>query len=249
MGDMRVRSGRPADYEAIQEIARGSFQTSYALSPAQIDTLVSHVFSAESLEDWINDPDVEIRVVENDELILGFAVLDIAQEGTVHWLHVDPDARGSGVGTQLMEDARTTLSDHGFALQVRVLEDATEGKSFLERFGLTHTESAQIEYAGETFYEQVYTIGDRANDANQPVVDVPPYIEIDDRRLRIEKDEIPGSDAPFYPISSDDESNDQWGYFCSNCGSVDVSANGLDRLECGNCGNRHLADEWDAAYL
>ena len=41
----------------------------------------------------------------------------------------------------------------------------------------------------------------------------------------------------------------RWGYFCSECASTDVSADGLDRLECGNCGNTHRADQWDDAYL
>lgn len=56
---------------------------------------------------------------------------------------------------------------------------------------------------------------------------------------------VPGRDAPLFVLHTSEGRSDPYGYFYSNCGSTD----GLDRLGCGECGNLHLADEWDDSYL
>ncbi len=87
-------------------------------------------------------------------------------------------------------------------------------------------------------------------DANEPTVPVPESTPTDGTDRPVDRDEtIPGREAPFFPTYSGEDRTERYGYFCSNCGSTDVSADGLDRLECGACGNLHLADEWDDSYL
>lgn len=66
----------------------------------------------------------------------------------------------------------------------------------------------------------------------------------------VHRDEpIPGTDSPVFQLFTDPARTQTYGYFRSNRCETDVSVDGLDRIECVNCGNTHLADEWDAVYL
>jgi len=59
-----------------------------------------------------------------------------------------------------------------------------------------------------------------------------------------------GRDAPFFPAYSDSGFDDQYGFYCGNCGSLDVQVDEMERLECTDCGNAHAAkDADDASYL
>ena len=97
----------------------------------------------------------------------------------------------------------------------------------------------------------MFTEGQSTETPNQPTVTVPEFVTVDGTDRPVDRDErVPGSEAPFFTMySTDDETEEPYGYFCSQCGSTNVSIDGLDRLECGDCGNTHLADEWDDAYL
>lgn len=250
---MDVHDADEADRPEIRDIAERSFQASYSLSPEQIATLIDHDFADEALADRIEDPDALVLVAESpsDDGVLGFADVELGDGGVLRWLHVDPEARGQGVGTALVERVQEELADRGgAALTARVLEDAVEGGEFLERFGLRQSDSSRYEFDGESFVERVYTEGESEHDANEPAVEVPERVDVDGDERPVDREEaIPGAQAPFFRIYASDARDQNYGYFCSNCGSTDVSADGLDRLECGNCGNEHLADEWDAAYL
>jgi GNAT superfamily N-acetyltransferase/ribosomal protein S27AE len=59
-----------------------------------------------------------------------------------------------------------------------------------------------------------------------------------------------GREAPFFPAYSDNEFEDRYGYYCGNCGSLDVLVDEMDRTECNNCGNAHASkEEYDSGYL
>jgi GNAT superfamily N-acetyltransferase/ribosomal protein S27AE len=243
---MDVRPVAREDSARIEDIARSSFQTSYSLSPTEIDTLVEQFFSAAALEERMEDGSFFVAEVEGD--LGGFAEID--DEDTLRWLHVDPAARGQGVGTALFEAVRDELSDRDVPVTARILESASEGSGFLERFGLAQTESVHLEFDEERFPEHVYTTTGEEVEANEPSVEVPPTVDVDGQELLLDRDEeIPGSEAPFYPLYETESDDSRWGFFCSECGSTDVAADGLDRLECSNCGNTHRADQWDEAYL
>ena len=53
----------------------------------------------------------------------------------------------------------------------------------------------------------------------------------------------------FFSVYTADDHDEPYGYLCSQCASTDVTADGLDRLECGDCGNAYRVDEWDGSYL
>jgi len=81
-------------------------------------------------------------------------------------------------------------------------------------------------------------------------VTVPENVDVEGESLPVDReDAIPGRDAPFFRIYSDEDRESAYGYFCSECGSTDVSADGLNRLVCGECGNLRRADDWDGSYL
>ncbi|PSP72402.1 GNAT family N-acetyltransferase [Halobacteriales archaeon QH_6_68_27] len=225
---MEIRPAEPEDRARIATLAENSFRSSYALSPQQIETLVENEFDPETLADRIEDPDAALLVAEHAvgdaEQVQGFVDVTAGEERTIRWLHVDPAAR--------------------------ILEDAVEGGEFLEGFGLESDDTDHMSVGGEEFAVAVFTGGEGSDDPNEPAVAVPGSVPVDGAERPLDRDErIPGRDAPFFRTYAGEDRADPYGYFCSNCGSTDVAADGLDRLECGECGNVHRAEEWDASYL
>lgn len=61
-----------------------------------------------------------------------------------------------------------------------------------------------------------------------------------------------GTDGPFFATYLDEAKEDPHGYYCSNCGSLSVTADVSDRIACPDCGNDHTersSDAYDGAYL
>ncbi len=248
---MEVRPAESADRERIEAIARDSFQSSYSLSPQQIETILKEEFGETTLTERLDDSGTVMLVadhtVEETETVLGFIDVAVGTEAMIRWLHVDPEARGEGIATALIDRIR---EDAEIPITARILEDAVEGGGFLEGFGLEPDGNDRAMIGGEELAVTLFTEGEGTDTTNEPAVAVPESITVDGVDRSIDRDEtIPGREAPFFSVYSDDDEDDPYGYFCSQCGSTDVSADGLDRLECGNCGNVHLADEWDDAYL
>jgi GNAT superfamily N-acetyltransferase/ribosomal protein S27AE len=251
---MEIRPAESDDRARIEAVARDSFQSSYSLSPQQIETIVEDAFADSTLAARLDDPDAVVLVAESaldgtdTEEIHGFVDVDDGETRTIRWLHVDPEARGEGIATALIERVRE--DDAGRSLAARVLDDAVEGHEFLERFGLEQGGNDHVEFGGEEFAVALFTSEGGAHTPNEPTVTVPESVTVDGAERVVDRDEpIPGREAPFFALYSDESQEDPYGYFCSECGSTDVAADGLDRLECGDCGNVHLADEWDSAYL
>ncbi|WP_336330986.1 GNAT family N-acetyltransferase [Haloarcula sp. CGMCC 1.2071] len=249
---MEIRPANSEDRQRVETLARDSFRTSYALSPQQIETIVENEFDDETLADRLADPDTTVLVAEHaagdTEQVQGFIDVAGGTERTIRWLHVDPEARGEGIATALLEGVQE--DDDGTPLVARILEDAVEGGEFLEDFDLESDDNAHVTFGNEEFAVAVFTEGEGTEDANEPSVPVPESVTVDGTARPIERDEtVPGREAPFFSTYMGEDRTDQYGYFCSNCGSTDVSGDGLDRLECSECGNLHLADEWDDSYL
>ena len=57
-----------------------------------------------------------------------------------------------------------------------------------------------------------------------------------------------GSKGPFYVVYSDEAGTTRWGYFCSNCESVDNAMDAMGRVQCNECANVRKPDQWDAAH-
>jgi len=251
---MEIRPGNSDDREGIRAVARDSFQSSYSLSPQQIEMIVEDAFADSTLAARLDDPDAVVLVAEtalddeDEPGVRGFIDVDQGSTRTIRWLHVDPEARGEGIATALIDSVRE--DDPEGTLSAHVLEDAVEGHEFLERFGLEQNGNEHVEYGGEEFAVALFTSAGGAYTPNEPTVTVPESVTVDGSEVVVDREEpIPSREAPFFALYSDEGHEDPYGFFCSECGSTNVSADGLDRLECGDCGNVHLADEWDSAYL
>lgn len=243
-----IRPANRTDRERIRAIARESFRASYSLSPREIETVLQAAFGDESLEDRLDDPATSLLVAGtttlDEESVAGFVDATTGRVRTIRWLHVDPAARGGGLGSALIERVR----EDGTPIAAQVLDDAVEGMEFLERFGLEQTGTEWTEFGGEAFPVAVYEDGD-AN-ANDPVVGIPTPVSADRADRPRDRDEsASGSGAPFVPLDATPERDGRFGYACSQCGSTAVVADGLDRMRCGNCGNVRLAAGWDRAPL
>ncbi|MFW5905425.1 MAG: GNAT family N-acetyltransferase [archaeon] len=249
---MNLRTAESDDRKQIRAVTRNSLRSSYSLSPEQIEMILEQEFDDASLADLLEDTDTAVLVVEETidgaETVRGFVTVEIGTEATIRWLHVDPTARGGGVATTLIERVRERFAERPIA--ACILDDAVEGGEFLEGFGLKQADRDQILVGGEEFAVTVFTEGQSTEAPNEPTVTVPASVAVDGVDRPVDRDDsVPGSEAPFFTVYGADDEEEAYGYFCSQCGSTGVSVDGLDRLECGNCGNTHLADDWDDAYL
>ena len=156
--------------------------------------------------------------------------------------------REQGLGTGLVEHLREEHGDRPIVWAV--LDDAVEGGEFCDQFGLGEHGRDRLDVGGHEFAMTIYAEGHRVDEHNEPAVPVPERVSTDGKSRPLARDDlIPGREAPFLRIFASSEMGSPYGYFCSQCGSTAVSTNGLDRLECSDCGNVHLADEWDGGYL
>jgi len=250
---MDVRPAESDDRERIRAITRDSLQSSYALSPQQIEMILEEQFSDASLDALLEDGDTTVLVAEETvdatASVFGFVTVEMGSEATIRWLHVDPEARGGDIGTALFERARETVDER--SVRACILDATVDGGTFLEECGLEQSDHDQIVIGSEEFAVDIFTEGGGTETPNEPSVSIPDSITVDgDERPVDREDTVPGREAPFFVIhGSVGGATEAYGYFCSECGSTDVSADSLERLECGNCGNAHLADEWDDAYI
>jgi len=247
---MDIRAATPADSDRIARIAESSFNSSFALSPEEIETLVEEEFGEANLNERLSGSEGWFLAAEADvdgeTILAGF--LDGTASGRIRWLHVDPEARGLGIATALIERLREEHGDRPLAWEV--LDDAVEGGGFCEQFGLTEQGRDRLEIGGHEFGVTLYAEGDRPEAPNEPAGAVPESVRVDGEDRPLDREEpIPGREAPFFRTFVSTQREEPYGYFCSQCGSTDVTADGLDRLACRDCGNVHLADEWDGAYL
>ena len=249
---MNVRPAESDDREQISAITRDSLQSSYSLSPEQIETILEEEFDDTALTDLLDDVDTTVLVaeepVDGTETVRGFITVEIGPEATIRWLHVDPTARGEGAATALLERVREQYAEKPIAASI--LDEAVEGGDFLKEFGLKQGDHDQILVGGEEFAVTMFTEGQSTETPSEPTVAVPESVTVDGEERFVDQDDsVPGNQAPFFTVYNAADEEEAYGYFCSQCGSTNVSIDGLDRLECGECGNTHLADEWDDAYL
>ncbi|MGM0389854.1 MAG: GNAT family N-acetyltransferase [Natrinema limicola] len=271
---MEIREPTPAAADRIREVVDSSLTASFRLSPAQIDGLVDDQFADEAVTDKREDEETLLQVAETsseieDTTITGFVDGRLEDGwGEIRWLFVDPEHRGKGIGTELYETAIETLRDRGAEhICVTVLEANTEGHDFVERFGLEHDGDRRVEIADESVVNSVYTEPDV--DATRPDstgVDTADEEFPETKRIGgrltttddgttayIARDEAEsGTAAPFFATYEDVTHTERHGFYCANCGSLAVSMNNMDRLECNDCGNSHAErseESYDDSYL
>ena len=89
---------------------------------------------------------------------------------------------------------------------------------------------------------------DRAKCGSRLLVDML-TVASDDGTLYVAEDEGQrGQDGPFYVVYRTEDRERRYGYYCSNCESVDVAMDSMRRIKCNGCGNFTKPDEWDSAH-
>ena len=241
---MPVRQATPADADAIRDIARRSMEASYSLSPGAIDTAISNWYGDEELAEKFDDEELFVLVYESEDEVLAFAESTVVgDQGDVLWLHVDPMYRGEGIGTELFEQTRETLAEHGAeTLRGRVLADNEQGNTFYERHGLEKTGEGRVEIDDTPYVENIYT---EATADDLQTISGP-----NDERLYVDHtDADRGSKGPFHVVWMDRGREEAYGYFCGNCESLVTSMDSMGQMECDECGNHRKPTRWDAAYM
>lgn len=102
---------------------------------------------------WLEAGDALVLVAERDGVPVGYAVAHL-QDGPddtfavgdryaeLYSLSVDPEARGGGIGTRLMDELDARLAADGITdLVVAVMSDNRDALRFYERRGLRPTET------------------------------------------------------------------------------------------------------------
>ncbi|MFB6094532.1 MAG: GNAT family N-acetyltransferase [Halanaeroarchaeum sp.] len=248
---MDVREAEPDDAAAIRSVARNSLLSSYtgALDDETIEEAIEEWYGGDRLIDLLEMETEQFLVAEEAGTILGFAELtvsDATDVGAIQWLHVDPDARGEGVGSALLEAAEESLEERDVArIEGAVLTTNVEGIAFYEDHGYVRGADQETTIAGDTYTERRYlhfpedepaalTEATRTEDGTF-------YIALDEHET--------GSRGDFYLAYADVERSERYGYYCDNCDSIDTSMDSMGRIICNDCGNKHKASRWDAAYL
>jgi ribosomal protein S18 acetylase RimI-like enzyme len=243
---MEIRTAEPADTEAIRELAYRSMEASYTLSPQTIEGAVAQWYDDDAMDEKLDDEDLVMLVAEGEDALLGFseaALLEADGDGDLNWLHVDPDYRGDGIARTLFDATRERLMDMGASrMRGRVLRDNTAGNDFYEYFGFVQVGSGKVDIDGSDYVENIY-VEDNPEELEPLTTD-------EGRELFVDYNDADRATlAPFLAVYTDADRGDRWGYYCTNCESLDVAVDTMGRIECNDCANISKATRWDAAYL
>jgi ribosomal protein S18 acetylase RimI-like enzyme len=152
-----VRPAEADDAERIGDIARSSMTASYALSPDDIDAIADDRFETDAIRRRVASDRLGPYVAAVDDVLAGFVELAVDDgHGTVHWLHVDPERRGAGVGTALFERAVAELEDRAEHVRARTLAANTSSGSFFERLGFEQVDERRTELGGRETVQYVF---------------------------------------------------------------------------------------------
>jgi ribosomal protein S18 acetylase RimI-like enzyme len=248
---MQIRPATEIDAEAIRGVATASLAASYshAVDAESRDRALEAWYEVDTLADrLVDDGSAFLVAVEGGDLVgvvHGEVIDGPDRVGRIDWLHVDPNRRGEGIGSELLGQLETRLREQDVdAVEARVLAANTAGGDFYESHSFTEAGERPIEIGGQTFTELRYRKRDDREASSLSTV------ESDADQLYLATDERErGSNGPFYPAYTDTERTERYGYVCGSCNSADVGMDPMGRLECSACGNARKPTRWDAAYL
>jgi len=249
--EFEVREASEADADAVRALARRSMERSYRdfLDAEGIAEAVATWYGPEAFEELLAEPDTVLLLAVDGTEPVGFAQahLLVRREGTtgeLHWLHVDPQYRGRGVGALLFARTRAALDERDVdRFAALVLAEYDPGNAFYRSQGLEPAGTRTVRIAGEGYEEQVYV--DPAAPEREPAVTA--HTGPDGETLYVARDEREiGSQGPFFAAYRSPDREDRFGWFCSNCEGFDTAMDTMERIVCNGCGNRHKATRWDA---
>lgn len=247
---MEVRSLQFDDATAIRKLARRSLETAYApvLPDPVIATAIEEWYTGEAIDTYLADDEMVFTVGDIDDEIVGFCqchVVDHLGKGRILWVHVDPDHRGIGIGSELLTAAVEGLHDRGIeTVTAVVLAEHEPGVAFYEANGFHRLADREVEIGGERFRELVM------REERSP--DEPLELRINDsgEEFYVDLAETDrGSISPFCPVYRDPGREHRYGWFCTACESLETAMDPMGRIKCVACENARRPTRWDAAYL
>ena len=265
-----VRAADPDEAGRIREIARSSMTTSYALSPDDIETILEEEFAEDALRERMDAAEVGPFVAEVDGVLAGF--VEVSSDGgdvaTVRWLHVDPERRGAGAGTALFERAVSAIHDRDEEPRAVTLASNTSSGTFFERMEFERVEERTNDIGGRETVEYAYaeagteepassserspeTGTAESTERDEVAEELPDEVSTGAGETAYLGDElVKGSEGWFAATFADEDRSEEYGYYCVNCGSTDVSMDSMNRMRCENCGNTFKpGEDYDASYL
>lgn len=138
---MEVRTADAEDVEAIRGIARRSWEADYpeVASRETIDDRVEEWYGSDRMRAAVGDSATVILVADADGEVVGFAHAAVSTEtwtGSILRLYVDPDRRGEGVGSTLLDDTIDELRDRDCdRVEAMVLSANEPGNEFYRGAG------------------------------------------------------------------------------------------------------------------
>lgn len=160
---MEIREASRADLPAIQAVAETSWEVDYpdVLSRESAVEGAHEWYSRERMESELHGASSLLLVAERDGRVVGFVhAAWSGDEGDVMRVYVDPDERGEGVGSALLESAVATLFERDVdRVRAMVLAANEPGKAFYRSHGFEPTdETHETEITGERYEEHVYAL-------------------------------------------------------------------------------------------
>ena len=255
---MDLREATSEDVDGIRAVAAASLAASYAdvFDEEERTAALEGWYDRDELREKLTD-DRSRFVVAVDSEVVGFAETyrDEADEpvGRIDWLHVHPEARGRGVGAQLLGRAEAALVEAGAVrLEGRVLAPHETGADFYVVHGYEPVGERTIDLDGRTLAERTFVrsatdaVGTDDAAADAGLVDT---VDHDGETLYAAYDESSrGSEAPFFVVYGDDERRNRYSWLCGSCERPVTAMDAMGRLTC-DCGNVRKPTRWDAAYL
>ena len=249
---MEIREVRQSDTRHIREVTRESLTESYGheFDEKTVEAVATAWYGDDTIEDLLSDEQSLFITATNDEMY-GYAEGEVlAGEivvGDIHWLHVRPDARGEGFGSQLLGEVVDRMAKEGATLvRGRVIEPNEGGATFYEEHGFERSSSEIVDIQGEKYEELVYE-----KRLDESALEILREVEgPDGQELYVDYTAgETGVIAPLYPTYLDDNLEEQYGWLCSNCGSKNTTMDSAGRIQCANCDNGRKATRWDESYL
>jgi ribosomal protein S18 acetylase RimI-like enzyme len=242
---MDVRTATRDDQAAVREIAERSLEASYSLSPQAIQSAVTQWYDPEEFAATLDRDDVLFLVGEWKSEPVGFSESAMLENGTADllWLHVNPDYRGEGIGTELFEETRERLRERGYArLRGRVLAINEAGNTFYKDKGFEKAGEGEVGIDGSPFSEVIYVEAEPTG--------LKPITTAGGETVYVDHDDVErGSLAGFHVVYADEDREQRYGYHCSKCDELANAMGSMGRIECNECGNSRKPMRWDAAYM
>lgn len=160
---MEIRRATTADIPAVQSVAEASWEHDYP-------ELLSRETAVDGVHEWYSEDRVETEIDEEDSLVLlaernddvaGFVhAAWSGDEGDVLRVYVDPDHRGDGVGSALLESAVASLFERDIErVRAMVLSENEAGNQFYRDHGFENVgDTSKTEIAGERYEENAYAL-------------------------------------------------------------------------------------------